>query len=99
MAQGTGAIHPKYDRAVGSRAIRSQARAAAKAVQLPDLEAEAGKIAVAHRDTRAGGQEAVDGGHETGEQRARRSDGDGGSLGHCCPLSWLAAGGRAVIWE
>src|SRR5258708_1158547 len=99
MAPESGAINPKYERVEDSRAIRSQARAAPKAVCLPGLEAEAGKIAVADREARAAAQEAVDGGHEAGKQRARGSNGDGGSLGHCCPLSRSAAGGRVVIWE
>src|SRR3954463_15522074 len=98
MAPEIGAINPKYEQSVGTRAIRSQGSPAAKIRAVTwGLEAEAGKIAVTNRKPRACDQEAVDGGHQTGEQRVGGSDGDGCSLGHCCPLSRSAAHGRAMI--
>src|SRR4029079_8354116 len=48
----------------------------------PVLQAETGLIAVTIRDQRARHQEAVDRGHQAGEQGARGGEGDGGGLGH-----------------
>ena len=45
-----------------------------------------GEVAVADGDTAAGGEQAVDGGHQTAEQGAGGQEADGCSLGHVCPL-------------
>ena len=50
------------------------------------LETEAGEVAVADGNAAAGGQQAVDGGHQTAEQGAGGQEADGRSLGHVCPL-------------
>ena len=49
-------------------------------------ETETGEVAVADGNTAAGGQKAVDGGHQTAEQGAGGQEADGCSLGHVCPL-------------
>ncbi len=49
-------------------------------------ETEAGQVAVAIGDARAGHQQAVDVGHQAGEQGGRGYEADGSSLGHLGPL-------------
>src|SRR6266850_1234753 len=49
-------------------------------------ETETGEVAVADGNAAAGGQQAVDGGHQTAEQGAGGQEADGCSLGHVCPL-------------
>ncbi|RXH20379.1 hypothetical protein EAS54_04145 [Bradyrhizobium guangzhouense] len=46
------------------------------------LQAEAGQVAVLVGDLGARHQEAVDGGHEAGEQRSGGRERDGSGLGH-----------------
>ena len=50
------------------------------------LQAEAGQIALVAGDLGARHQEAVDGGHEAGEQRGGGRERDGGGLGHLNPF-------------
>ena len=49
---------------------------------ISSLQAEAGQVAVVDRDLRARHQQAIDRGHEAGEQRGGGRERDGGSLGH-----------------
>ena len=49
-------------------------------------EAETGKVAVAIGDVGAGGQQAVDSGHQADEQGAGGHEADRGSLGHFVPF-------------
>jgi len=53
-------------------------------------ETEIGQVAVADGDAAAGGQQAVDGGHEAAEQGAGGHEADRCSLGHKCPLFLVA---------
>ena len=50
------------------------------------LQAEAGHVAVVVGDLGARHQEAVNRGHETGEQRGGGGEGDGSGLGHRNPF-------------
>jgi hypothetical protein len=56
-------------------------------------ETEMGEVAIADGDTAAGGQQAVDGSHQTAEQGAGGQEADGCGLGHVCPLFF----GRGTI--
>ena len=49
-------------------------------------ETETGEIAVADGNAAAGGQQAIDGSHQTAEQGGGGQEADGCSLGHVCPL-------------
>ena len=62
------------------------------------LDAEAGQVAIADRNLRALHEKAVDGGQQAAEQGGRGREGDGGSLGHCCPLFCVAEQFRFVVW-
>ena len=49
-------------------------------------ETETREVTVADGNAAAGGQQAVDGSHQTAEQGAGGQEADGCSLGHVCPL-------------
>src|SRR4051812_19068161 len=86
MAPKIGAIRQKYnfDR-------RSQTKVViAGTLDSQDSETEMREVAVANRDPRARHQQAVDGGHQPAEQGGRGYEADGSSLGHWCPLLWMA---------
>ena len=58
-------------------------------------ETEGWKVAVAVGDAGAGHQQAVDRGHDAGEQRACGYEADGSSLGHLGPL-YVKCGARPL---
>src|SRR4051812_28679898 len=81
MAPETGAMDP-ISESWGS----SSDRACAQNPLFSGSETETGEVAVADGNTAAGGQQAVDGGHQTAEQGAGGQEADGCSFGHVCPL-------------
>src|SRR5947207_528081 len=50
-------------------------------------DAEIGKVPIAQRGAGRGHQHTIDGGHQAAEQGSGAREADGGSLGHCRPLS------------
>src|SRR6202022_2146652 len=67
-------------------------------LRLTVSKSETGEVAIARRDPGAGHQQAVDRGHQAGEQAVGGCEADGSSLGHWGSLS---EGGErpVVIWE
>src|SRR5258706_7127362 len=63
-------------------------------------EAEIGKVPIAQGGAGRGHQQTIDGGHQAAKQGGGGREADGGSLGHCRPLSKprrIAASGLGTI--
>src|SRR5258706_13821935 len=86
---------------IGPRGLQRKRRQPQKPCIYRVSETEIGEVPIALRGAGRGHQHTIDGGHQAAKQGGEGREADGGSLGHCRPLSKprrIAASGLGTIY-